>query len=698
MVNPFLRLIKSSAKSTAIQRGTKQQVDDLERLSELQQSGLGDEVRLQEQQQILGHGEYLLGWSYFLLSASKQHKDKQVLRDAESSFRSYLELAPYLNLTKFSADKFGKENRFQRSATVGLAVVMQAIGSAAQAEHCFKIAKVHAESASNPRREIENIARWQFIGLLNQGDFSSAKAMLTDQLRQPKLLNDSAILNAIVNRTGANDELTSLAMIELALSFQTDRLRKAIERSPVAFANLADLKPWIDGFLAWDDYQNEGDPQTLKLAIEMLQAAETKFSRTTRSSIRGHCLFLLASCNLEKHDYLSATNNFLSATKHLQKTDPDLAAEAAYGAFKAASLLPKDQRQTSEDIAVELINNFPRSRFAELARFELTLKRLNTKSDSEAIQRLARYRAAGTGVRPNIVVSAATVEMARRYESSAEKTLHRFREFVKTVNNDKRNSNRSKIETNYHYLSTLLAQTNSAELDGEIEGVLSKLQSLLDQSDSKKPKQTETARYIYYQLLVLRRLYPEDQSQAFANFQQLQSLNVDSPWTLAATTEAARFFEDVDDSRFAAEPILRQQMIAVYQDLQSILRSTESTNREAVNIKLSKLYLADGKIDAAIILAADAPENASWLPILAELKEVQGDLRQSEVLWQQLEQLLPALSDDWWEARLNRLRVMHKTEPEAAKETLERTISLYQNTSQSVSTRLQELARQWEAK
>ena len=675
----------------SIQRGVKQQVDDLERLSELQQASLGDGVRLQDQQQLLRHGEYLLGWSYFLLSSSKQRQDRQILRDAESSFRSYLDLPPFLNLTKFSEEKFGKENRFQRSATIGLAIVMQAIGAEVQAKHCFSIAETHASSSTNSEREIDNIVRWKFIASLDKDNSSAAKSMLADQ---PEILGDSVLLNAILNRTDADAELTSLAMIELALSFQTDRLKQLIERSPDAFAILAELRPWISGLLAWEDFQIEGDSEILQLATGRLQAAVQEFSETQRPAIRGHGLFLLANCNLEQKNYLAATNGFLTAIKLLRDKEPNLAAEAAYRAFQTSRLLPENQRQQGEKIAVGLIENFPQSKFAQLAEFELTLQQLKNESNLDAIQSLARYR---SGNCSDIVVSAAIVAMARRYASSSVTATQSFRDFMETVNSDNRASIHSKIEANYYYLSALLAQSNSAELKSEIEDVSSKLKSLLNHPDSTKRKQ-QTVRFIYYQTMVLRRLHPDARTEAFNYFQQLQSFNVSSPWTLAATTEVAKFFEDIEDSRFATEPVLRQRMIDVYQALQTILSTAASTNRDAVEIRLAKLYLADGKTDALNDLTEDVPKNASWLPIIAEMAEAQGDIHRSETLWQRLEEALPLGTDPWWKARLNRLKVLHKIDADKAKAMLDRTISLYPEAPQSVSAQLLELSERWRAR
>ena len=290
-----------------IRRGVKQQVDDLERLRELKRSSLGDKVRLQEQHQLLRHCEYLLGWSYYLVSASKQHPEKQVLRDAESSFRSYLDLPPYLNLTKFSEDNFGQKNGYQRSAVLGLAVVMQAIGADLQAEHCFAIAEAQAKSLPNPKREMENVVRWKFTGLLDQRDFSAAKAMLVNHSDRS---SDPIIIDAILNRTDVGDELTSLAMSELALSFKADQLRRIIERSPGSLKNSADLRAWISGYLAWDEYQTESNLQTLQVAFEKLQTAKEELGEKRGSLIRGHCLFLLASCNFDLKNYRVAVTRF----------------------------------------------------------------------------------------------------------------------------------------------------------------------------------------------------------------------------------------------------------------------------------------------------------------------------------------------------------------------------------------------------
>ena len=680
----------------SIQRGVKLQIDDLERLSQLQQSSLGDEVRLQDQRQLQRHGEYLLGWSYFLQSASQQHQDKQMLRDAESYFRAYLDLPPYLNLTKFSEDKFGKENRFQRSATVGLAVVMQAIGAEAQSKHCFAVAEANAKSIRSSNREIKIIERLKLIGLLNQGDFAALETTFVDQ---PERLSDSVLLNAILNRPETSTELTSLALIQLTLNFQSDQLQKTIELYPEAFSKLGQTGLWIRGYLQWEDYQQRGEPQKLQLATESLQEAENDFGEETRPAIEGHCRFLLASCRYEQKKFLAATKGFLSATKLLENFDRDLAAQSAYRAFQSSHELPDEQRQIAETTAVRQMGSFPQSRFAQLTKFELTLDRLKGESNSDAIEYLSRYR---TGDRSDLVVSAATVEIARRYQASPESEVQGFREFVEATNDDDRISTPAKIETNYYYLSALLDlpidQTNSAYLEKEIDGVLSRLQSLLGGPDLSNGRPSQKARQIYYQTLVLQKFHPEDVTQAFTKFQQIESLNSSSPWTLAGITKVAEFFEDVEDSRLATEQNLRFQMIDVYQALHSILESTKSTNRAAVKIKLAKLYIADGEFEAAKNLTKDETEDTVWLPIFASLAEADGDLRKSETLWQRLEELLPAGGDNWWTARMNRIEVLHQLDASQAKIMLDRTISLYPNAQPSIITRLQELADQWETK
>jgi len=343
-------------------RGVQQQVENLERLTELQQTKIGDDVRLNELRQQSGHGEYLLGWSYFLQSAIKRHQEKQVLRDAESYFRSFLDLDPHLNLTKFPADNFGKRNRFQRSATLGLSLVMQAIGSRKQAEHCFAIAEEHAKSSANSNREIENFVRWKFVGLLDRDDSHGATAMLVDQ---PELAGDAVLTDAILNRPDAGPEFIALAMIELALSFKGERLRETIQKHPETFSRMSDVEPWMRGYLAWNDYQKNDTPEMLRRAMDQLQKAVENFNAETRPAIEGHCRFLLASCMFEQSRFANAAQDFLVAMKLLHNNSPDLAAESAYRAFQSKCLLPAEQRQHADKIAAHLIAGFPQSSFAD---------------------------------------------------------------------------------------------------------------------------------------------------------------------------------------------------------------------------------------------------------------------------------------------------------------------------------------------
>jgi len=227
--------------------------------------------------------------------------------------------------------------------------------------------------------------------------------------------------------------------------------------------------------------------------------------------------------------------------------------------------------------------------------------------------------------------------------------------------------------------------------------VLSQLESILNSPDATPPKRSEVARYIYFQTLVLRKLHPEDQSRAFEYFQQTQTLKDSSPWTLATTIETAKFFEDVPISRLATEPLLRKRIIEVFSSLLSGLAPTDTINREIAAVKLAKLYLADGQIEAARLLTEGVSEDATWLPVLASLAEKENNPSGSESLWQQLEQLLPTGSDDWWEARLNRLSVLHRLDAGRAEELLNSTIALYPETPQTFSDRLQALSEQWRA-
>ena len=153
--------------------------------------------------------------------------------------------------------------------------------------------------------------------------------------------------------------------------------------------------------------------------------------------------------------------------------------------------MPEDHHELEKTISAGLIKDFSQSKFTQLAKFELVLDKLSGESNPDAIEYLNRYRIGKTYNRPDLVVSAATVEMARRYEASAEKSMQEFRDFFEIAGSDNRVSIDAKIETSYHFLNVLLAQTNSDEL--EIEGVLSELKLLLLHPDLAKRRQEENA-------------------------------------------------------------------------------------------------------------------------------------------------------------------------------------------------------------
>ena len=674
---------------TLIQRGVKQRVENLDRLTELKQTEIGDQSRLNQLRQLQRHGEYLLGWSYFLKSAAGGHPSKPVLRDAESFFRSFLGLDPHANLTKVPAIQFGNQNRFQWMATAGLAAVMRGIGSHEQADHCFQTALENARHGINAERETETINQLKFAGYLHGGDRTQAAQTLDEN---PKLLRNKKLTGAILKQSTTADELVEKAITGLALNLNVNRLREAFDAFPNVFFQNDVLGPWIRGYLALDEYQENEEPTSLKLAVRELGEATKRLDPNMPAEIRGHCRFLIGSCLYLNQDYQDAAKEFLRSSKLLTSTDQDLAAEAAYRALQSVRLIPGDQEAGEKGIANWLVTNFPASPFAKLANFDLELVRLDNLSNQEAVDHLITLRQNEPAI---IVRSAISSELARRYSLLPNLPIQTLRDYAQRIQIDDRVSDDTKIQTNYYFVSKLLAQPSPLDFEKEVGDALVKVNELIERSPATGQKKTEATKLLYYQALALRTLQPENHTRAYEHFQHLISLSSSSPWTSASAIEIAKLFENLKDTQNIANHGFRSRMIEVYEYL---LKSPKASNEAVVSLQLARLYLTDDRLLEAEELAEHSKQDLLWLPIHAELAEKKNDLRQSAGLWQQVEKQSPAGTDAWLDARLKRLLVLYRFDERAATELLNRTIALHPSMPPNYAARFQKLADQWGAR
>lgn len=677
-----------------LQRGVKQQVNNLDRLTELQQTELGDQDLLNQLRQQFGHGEYLLGWGHFLKSAASDQHSKPVLRDAESYFRSFLGLDPHANLIKFSAGQFGHQSRFQKMATVGLAAMMHGIGAGKQADHCFKIAEENASRGLNAESEIETINQWKFAVYLD-GNRTQAAQMFDEK---PELLRSKMLIGAILKQSDTADELVEKALTGLALNLDSDQLREALAAFPDALSHNEFLGPWIRGYLSLDDFQQDGEEASLKQATRELNEAANKLGPQVPAELRGHCRFLLGSCLHLNKNYPDAAHEFLRASELLRSAetfgddDRDLAAESAYRALQSVRLLPGDQEDSKKRIATWLTANFGASPFARLTNFDADLDRRDGLSDREAVAYLSSLRKSESS---SLIRSAASVELARRFHLSPNLPVDQFRNYLKTIQKDGRVSADAQIQTNFYFLSKLLAQPNPADFSAEIDDVLVNVKGLIEGAAATNMKTTGAAKFLYYQSLALRTLRPENYSRAHDYFQQLELVNHSSPWTSAAMTEIAKVFENAEDEMNVNDQAFRGRMIKVYEFLSKLTKSTKSANSEIVSLKLARLYIADERLLEAEELVLNSKQDILWLPLRADLAEKKNDLHQSASLWQQVEKQSPVGTETWLDARWKRLLVLHQIDEPGAIELLNRTIALNPSMPPTYATRFQQLADRW---
>lgn len=676
-----------------IQRGVKQQIDNLDRLVELNQTGAGDAIGLHRLRQQFRHGEFLQGWSHFLKSAAGGRHSKPVLRDAESYFRSFLELDPHTNLTKFSADQFGHQSRFQKLATAGLGAVMYGIGADKQATRCFKIAEENANLGLTAEQEVSTIQKWQFVGYLRNNRPQAAKMLE----RKPMLLREEMLIGAILKRSDVADALFEKALVGLALRFDSDQLRETLEAFPDSLpVNSKDpqttaLGHWIRGYLLLDDFQKNLEEASLRQATGKLSAAAEKLDPQTPPEVRGHCRFLLGSCFHLNRRYPEAAREFLGASATM-RDDRDLAAESAYRALGSMRLSSGEQEANRKNIVTWLNAHFPASPFTRLANFEVDLDRQSSLSDEDAVAHLSRLRENETSL---LVRSAISEELARRYRLAPNLPIAQFRDYVETIRIDDRVSDEAQIQINFYYVSKLLAQARPSRSAKEIDESLENVKELMDGSDSTKNKTDAAAKFLYFQSLVLRTLHPKNHRRADGYFQRIKQLNNPSPWKATAAIEIAKIYENAEDNVEVDAPVFRGKMIGVYELLSKLKNSAESSNAKVVSLKLAKLYLADDRLLEAEELVQDSQPDVLWLPLRASLAEKKNDPRQSASLWQQLEELSPKGSETWFDARWKRILVLHQFDETNATELLIRTMALHPNMPPTFATRFRQLADKW---
>jgi hypothetical protein len=690
-----------------IRRSLKQQSENLERLTELNQTVIGDQGRLNQLRQQLRHGDYVLGWSHFFKSAALGQHHIPALRDAESYFRSFLEIAPHRNLTKFSADQFGRRSRFQTMATVGLAAVMRGIGaggsveSEKQAEHCFEVAEENAGFSVNAKREIEAIHQWNFAGYLNAGDPNLAARLLDNH---PELLRHQTLIATILRRPDAGDELVAKALTGLALNRDLGQLREAVNASPNLLSEAqmdsqrGVLGPWIRGYLALDDYQTTAETASLEQATLELTEVIGRLDQQTPAEVRGHCRFLLGSCLHLKKDYAAAVREFMLAaelaisSETFQDGHQSLAAESAYRALQSVRLLSGDQKINKQNILRWLNDNCPSSPFTKLANFDADLPRRALLPDQAAIAYLSRLR---RNAPSDLIRTAASEELAKRYSTAAGIPIKAFKDYVKTIRNDGQISNHAKIQINYHYVSKLISQRKPLDFEKKIEDVLINVKDLIEDSDAQQHNTNAVAKFLFFQSLALSKLRPADHQRAFGYFQQLKRLNDSSRWTSAAAIEIAKIFETAGNQGSFDDQVFRDKMIGVYEFLSQRTQLATSAARPAITLKLARLYLAGGRLSEAETLLPDLGEDPLWLPLQADLANQKNDLRLSATLWQKLEKQCSAGSDAWMDARWNRLLVLHRFDEATATELLIRTRALHPSMPPTHAARMTQLADQW---
>lgn len=723
-----------SEELRSLNRSITTQIEHFENLRGLKQLDANEGMLLIEARRQHGHGQLLLGWSSYLQWAADQPRRRETLRDAESYFRDYLAVPPYLNLTKFNAQQLDVTNNHRRSALIGLAMVMRGVGADVQADHCFSIAASDRIAASNriaasgwTQRDSRNsqrreVFRWDFAGCLAAGNLPAA-AMLLKQ--KPELVRDPVIIKSIVSRDDLPIALKQNAIVGATLNFEINR----VNRLRGGTSGLADLGlnlsmvAWIEGYSALAEYRASGEAIRLAQAQAKLNQAIDSFTNTDRRDAVGHCHFLLGRVLFTQKEYPAAAKQFLMANELLNRFDSSLSGEAIYFAIRSLHGLPSDQGAAIDRLTNVLREQYSHLPYADLAEVRRIATRPVEKNLSPVSDRLNEL--SSTGHHP-AVRSAATIEIARRIYASQPSSANDFESLIDAIGNDAGLSGDCQIETRLYYLAALtdraqsldLSTTDSVGVETETvqkaESTIESINALLRTAAFKStPSITDrwnhSDRFVYHQIRWLKAIDALDVETASRLFGELESTQPQShprnQWALAAAIEIAAAFDAAQTSRLKNEGEQHEQdeqdeqdnqwLVEIYQSILASDPSTAAVDREAVAAKLAMILIDNRRIREAKSIADQRNETPLWIPVKTALAEQNGDFQTSERLWQQLERGLKPGTEDWFGARVSRLKAMYNYRPADAADLWKQTLTLYPDPPSDVAQRLRELALRW---
>lgn len=689
---------------SSLQRSVTTQIEHLETLKGLQQLDLGEEIRLNELRQQREHTNLLSGWSYYWKWATDRPLKKQTLRDAESYFRNYLGIERFLNLNKFAADRWMITNGHRRSALIGLAMTMQGVGAEDEASYCFSILSSNLPPDGATEAQLQEILRWKFLGHLSADNTPAAFALLK---QRPQLGREVDLLKSVATRNDLPQAIKAAAIVGAALNFEIDYLGQWVQEAPdgKGLGLTTALTAWFEGYLLLDRYRTSGDDTDIDAALDRLKQAAAGFTPDDRRDVIGHCHFLLGKTYLLKDSPASAANHFLIAIQSSAGTDRLLAGESIYLAIQSLAATRGDHRKSIQRLTEVLRVGHAHRPFLELLEIQSMAGMTEPPLDPSIIGRLKEMR---TADRDPAVASAATTEIARRLHASEPFPGDDFDVLIDDLDRRKGLNDRCRIQSRLYFLAALTKAfqrlPSLAKQEIEIVNKSAATMAWIDErigdpdflkTISVTERRVQIDRFVHHKIRWFKATRSLDAEKAMQLFSQLQPSPSPSQWGLASALEIAAAFDSPNNPESSDVPGDRQWLAPVYRTILNAPNGIATTTQEAIAAKLTILLVSAGRNEEAKSIADQHDETPLWVPVKTALAEAENDFETSERLWRRLEQRLKEGSDDWFQARVGRLKAMHWIDSGDAVILWKRTITLYPNRPPKANDLMQSVAQQW---
>ncbi len=668
---------------------------------------------LAQTENVLLHSHYLLGWANYFVSIIEPSSSSQSLANARQNFTGFLQLEPDTQILELDDDWIDFSSPWSVRATLGLAMTLQAQQQAAASQHLMGlIQKNVAPQQLDEFLDFWNLNRWIYSNQFDQALQEVQSFRLRNRTESLKTkfwtlaINHARAIRGKAPKIAERIHLLGLA--GLARQMNSHQLESVMAESPFEIRDDRFIDLWVSGFMALSASHADDQEQKLREANAFLDAAISKVDSEVPETDSACCRYLLGTIRFRQNNFSDAANDFGQVIDGLDVFNRSLAARALWLQIQSLIEVTKSNPRRSGEAfrALEqMMHRFPDSTFAREIEFQKIRLAALSVSPEVAIRRFEKIEASNVKY-PDALFEKIRIQYslwlaAHQNKEDAQRGLRdQLIEWAVEFEGLENASLENKIRASLLIMDSTL-RLAKASTDTELDDWKSQFERQFQQAAKKierlPPNSDQlVSEFRYYSFLFKRQFQPK--AAAVEEAEWLASKAIGTRYEKAALIFLAECM-NVDN----VEPPTLQKAIALYSRLSTLLgRSREelatSHNARVAYSKLGELYIQSKKFAEAVeifsLLHDVDSKVSSYLESLANSQTELNQLDDAIKNWRQLAAGVSAGTDKWYNAKLNLIRCIAKSDIDSATKLLTQTIKLDPNMAPDRKLQFDDLAKE----